>query len=58
MPLKATVTWLLTIGHLAQAFYREVEEGFKEDKKFSQFFRFLSNEEAWHAEAMERASEH
>lgn len=43
--------------HLACSFYREVAERFTENEKFSQFFRHLSGEEAWHAKVMERASE-
>lgn len=40
------------------AFHSEVAEGFKEDEKFSAFFRHLSGEEAWHAEVMVSALEY
>ena len=58
MGLKETIDWLLTIEHLACAFYGEVAEGFKKDEKISKFFRLLSGEEAWHAKVMESASEY
>ncbi len=58
MALIETIEWLLTIEHLAGAFYGEVAEGFREDEKFSTFFRHLSGEETWHAEVMVSASEY
>jgi len=56
--LKETISWLLTIERLAGTFYKEVQEGFKKDKKMSEFFRHLSAEEAWHFQVMQHASEY
>ena len=56
--MKETVDWLLKIENLAHSFYGEVGVAFKEDEKFSQFFRHLSQEEAWHAKVMESALEY
>jgi CheY-like chemotaxis protein len=56
--MKETISWLLKIENLARSFYSEVGVGFKEDEKFSQFFRHLSHEEEWHAQVMERASKY
>lgn len=56
--MKETIGWLLTIERLAGAFYDEVQENFKKDEKMSNFFRHLSDEEAWHFRVMESASKY
>lgn len=53
-----TIDWLVSIERLAATFYGRVAEGFKEDRKWSEFFSHLSDEERWHAEVMAGASEH
>jgi len=56
--LKEAIEWLLSIERLASTFYGEVQERFKEDEKMSNFFRQLSDDEAWHFQVMQSASEY
>ena len=56
--MKETIEWLLTIERLAGTFYGEVQETIKKDEKMSNFFGHLSDDEAWHFQVMQRASEY
>jgi CheY-like chemotaxis protein len=50
------VKWLLNIEYLAGSFYGEVSQVFREDRKISDFFRSLSEEEERHLRIIQTAS--
>lgn len=56
--MKEIVRWLLGIERVAGTFYREASELFGGDKKISDFFLHLSQEEAQHFKVMEEALEY
>jgi CheY-like chemotaxis protein len=55
--MKEIVGWLVKIEGLAAKFYAEVAERLQEDKKTSDFFRFLAEEEEWHFHIMGHAAD-
>jgi CheY-like chemotaxis protein len=55
--MKEIVGWLVRIEELASKFYAEAAERLQEDKKTSDFFRGLAEEEEWHVHIMRHAAD-
>ncbi len=53
--MRDIIGWLMNVESLAAAFYREVSEAYKEDRKIADFFHSLSGEESWHLQVMKNA---